>query len=231
MSKFYAIHKGKVTGVFKTWNEVTPHINGVAGAKFKKFGNLKDAKYYVKHGKIPIKKDHSDSLNYSDVRVFTDGSYSSKTKRSGLGVYFPYPYTDYSVGERLPDNSTNQFAELYAIAKALIIIKDKLPNHFNSSHHSNICVEIWTDSDYSKNCVYKWYDKWVKNGWKKTDGGDVLYKEVISFIVYAIKEVPYTIKIRHIKEVGLKSHQGEPEDPIIKCIWKGNKEADKLATN
>ena len=230
-AKYYAIHKGRVTGIFQSWDDAKPHISGFSGPKFKKFDNLKDAEYYVKHGKIEAKKDHADAVNYSDVIVFTDGSFSNKTKKSGIGIYFQYPYTEYSVGERVGDGSTNQFTELYAIAKTILIIKEKLPNHFNKTNHSNISVEVWTDSDYSKKCIYNWYPKWVKNGWKTASGGDVLYKEVISFIVHQLEEIPYDIKIRHIKEVGLKSHQGEPDDPIIKSIWKGNKEADKLAQN
>lgn len=229
--KFYAVHKGRSTGIFEEWNEVIPHIQGFSGAKYKKFDNIDDAKYFLEHGKIPIKKDANVKVNFDDINIFTDGAFSSKTKKAGIGIYFGYPYSVYSISKKLPDNSTNQYAELFAIAKAIMILKEDISKQFNTNNSHTIIVDIWTDSKYSKDCIYTWYPKWVKNGWKTTGGDDVKYQEFISYIVQEIESAPYKIRIRHIKEVGLKSHQSEPDDPIVKMIWKGNKQADKLASS
>ena len=47
---YYAVHKGRKTGVFRTWRYCFSLVNKYSGAQFKKFENLPDAKYYVQHG-------------------------------------------------------------------------------------------------------------------------------------------------------------------------------------
>lgn len=47
---YYAIRKGRMTGIFTDWGETFELVNGYSGAEFKKFSVLSDAEEYLKGG-------------------------------------------------------------------------------------------------------------------------------------------------------------------------------------
>lgn len=232
---FFGVHRGHATGVFPgDYNIVKPMVQGYSNPKFKKFKTWDEAQYFVEHGEeMPlsqIKKDAILPVNFSDLYIFTDGSQSTKTKKCAIGIAFSGSYHPYNYSEQLEDGCTNQQAELYAIAKALEILTTRI-----EKSHSLAKVEIWTDSDYAINCVTNWIHNWMKNGWKTANGAPVLHQDLITFIYQTLPTVNCSCTIRHIKEVGLKSHKsskprGETQqDLLAKIIWEGNNAADNLA--
>ena len=53
----YAVHVGRVPGVYTTWEECKKQVNGFSGTKHKSFKNRVDAEFFVKHGKErPVRK-------------------------------------------------------------------------------------------------------------------------------------------------------------------------------
>lgn len=117
----------------------------------------------------------------SVIRVFTDGSCTRNGKkgaRAGVGVVFP-DHMDQSWGEPLAegDSQTNQTAELTAILKGV-------------QHAQTICgsvsdhqIRVYTDSEYSINCLTKWLPGWKKRDWKTADGKPVVHRVLIEAIV------------------------------------------------
>lgn len=71
---------------------------------------------------------------------------------------------------------TNQRAELTAILRALQVA----PVGQN--------VMIITDSTYSIDCLTKWKDSWIRNGWKTAKGVDVLNQDIIKSTLARIQE-------------------------------------------
>ena len=70
--KFYAVRKGRETGVFNSWAECSRQINGFSGAEYKSFKTAAEAMDYVMGGqkKAPV-------TNYSSkekVYAYVDGS-------------------------------------------------------------------------------------------------------------------------------------------------------------
>lgn len=232
---FFGVHRGRSTGVFPgDWNLVKPMVSGYSNPKFKKFKTREEAEYYVNHGEVMPKseiiKDIPLDVNFSDLYIFTDGSYSTKTNKSAIGISFSGSFHPYNYSEQLEDGCTNQQAELYALAKALEILTQNI-----EQVHSVSKVEIWTDSGYAIDCVTKWIHGWQKNGWKTSNGNPVLHRNLIEYIFYTIPKVNCDCRIRHIKEVGLKSHKnskptGETKyDLLSRMVWEGNNIADNLA--
>ena len=41
--KYYAVRKGTVTGIFRTWEECKKNVHGYSGAEYKSFKTLEDA--------------------------------------------------------------------------------------------------------------------------------------------------------------------------------------------
>jgi ribonuclease HI len=89
---------------------------------------------------------------------------------------------------------------------------------------STTTVHIYTDSQYSLDCILKWAPAWSKKGWTKANGEAVLHKDIIEPLFTAVKtwtNSPYKIEFHHVR-----SHTGKT-DPIS----IGNARADELATS
>jgi ribonuclease HI len=155
--------------------------------------------------------------------IFTDGSAirDKKYQITGLGWAFVIfkdkvqissgcgSLHDFTVG-------TNQQTELYAIEQSLIEIVDKFkPGDFDT-------VNIYTDSEYSKQCVTVWYLNWITNGWKTAKKQPVKHKVLIENIVdklTALKQDNISANVIHVK-----AHTDRTD-----YISAGNREADRLA--
>ena len=157
------------------------------------------------------------------LNVFTDGStfnngQKNKLQFGGIGIYFEnniFP----NISESLHGKITNNIAEL----KAIIIAIDFLINN-NSFEMNKQKINIYSDSEYTINCIVKWSKTWEKNGWKKRDKKEISNKELI------VKLYNYYNKY-NIKFIHVKAHKDKPKDKTLEKIWYGNMMADKLATN
>jgi ribonuclease HI len=95
--------------------------------------------------------------------VYTDGACSANKRASahssaGVGVYFGAAHPlNYSAPLRAPPH-TNQRAELEAILVALERI-DADPRLRSAP------ITLWSDSQYSIDCLTKWCSAWERNGW------------------------------------------------------------------
>ncbi len=159
------------------------------------------------------------------IDVFTDGSTINNGKRNasgGFGVYFPDDkYENWS--EKFNSNTvTNQKCELMAIIKALQILKNKF-----GRHAKKVNVFVYTDSEYSINCMTKFIISWLKNNWKLRNGNNVKNRNLIELLNNLMNE------FHNIKYIHVRSHTKEPEnkDSIEYYTWYGNMMADKLAND
>lgn len=80
-NNFYAVKKGKIPGLYKTWDECKAQVDGFSGALYKGFSTRKEAENYL-DGNI---ESEEDSLNEAEVTIYVDGSYDENTKVYGYG--------------------------------------------------------------------------------------------------------------------------------------------------
>jgi ribonuclease HI len=139
MSKFYAVRKGIVNGIYTTWDEAKKQVHGFKGAEYKSFKTRQEAECYMNQNLNIIK-----TLNNIDILVYTDGS--CMNKKGGYSyVIILNPNESINNHHILSDygfisnQSTNNIAELYAIKQVLI----KLIDHVNQS------ILIRSDSEYA----------------------------------------------------------------------------------
>lgn len=109
------------------------------------------------------------------VIVFTDGACTNNGKskaRAAWAVWFP-DNESISVADFVPaeENQTNQRAELTAIRNAVKIVE--------KNFSSDTDLHLFTDSQYSKDCLTKWLPAWVANGWKTKQGKEVCHRDLI----------------------------------------------------
>ena len=168
--KYYAVKVGKKTGIFLTWEEAKTYVLGYPGAQYKSFPTIELAQAYL-YGQRQEK-----TQNTTRRKIYTDGSCINSI--GGYGYVYVKKLDnekDESYYGKVPGNSTNQVAELYAIYSAL-------KNTLNKE------IDLYTDSKYSIGCLTEWYENWQRNGWKNSKGEDVANKELISAILELLKD-------------------------------------------
>lgn len=148
------------------------------------------------------------------MRVFTDGACSSNGRpgaKAGFAVWFP-DHQSMSMSMKVPADQaqTNQRAELSAIHHSTLVLEE------NGFHDEDIV--IYTDSDYSINCLTKWITGWVARGWKTSAGGDVLHRDLIESTSKRLA------KFKSYRFVHVRSHTGGEDD-----LSKNNDIVDRMA--
>lgn len=141
------------------------------------------------------------------IDVYTDGSFK-KTKTHvycGYGIYFPGKElknvaAPFEIGEK-----TINRAELHAIYQAILRIK---------KNYTFDKINIYTDSNYSKESLTNWINNWKKNNWKNSAGKAVENQDII-------KKIDKYMQLYHqkINIIWIPSHSNN----------KNNDEADRLA--
>jgi ribonuclease HI len=115
------------------------------------------------------------------MKVYTDGSSvnnGKKNARAGYAVVYPDRLGE-SWGDIITGPSqTNQTAELTAIYEGIRCVASK----------EDITIHIYTDSEYSINCLTKWVTGWKKRDWKTSDGKPVVHREIIEKILIELKQ-------------------------------------------
>ena len=203
---YYAVAKGKKTGIFTTWSECAESVKGFSGAIYKKFDKMSDAESFIDNHRKPntaYKEEH-------DYYVYTDGACSNNGKTNalaGIGIYFG-ENDPRNLSERLVEGKqTNNIAELTAILRAYPIIE----NDIILGKH----IAIVTDSEYAIKCVASYGEKCHKEGWKK----DIPNKDLVKRVYELYHDKRECIQLIHIK-----AHTSQTDTHSI-----GNDGADRLA--
>ena len=82
MAKFYAVKKGKKTGIFSTWDECKEQVTGFKGAIYKSFKTLSEAEAFLERNEEKI-----ENIEEVDgVYAYIDGSFDRVSGIYGSGV-------------------------------------------------------------------------------------------------------------------------------------------------
>ena len=162
------------------------------------------------HNIISVNTNKINKINKinNTIIIYTDGACinnGKKNSKAGIGIYIENMY---NISERLIGKQTNQRAELYAILKSLHII--------NIEDYKTII--IYTDSEYSINCITKWIKNWIRNNWQDKKNKPVKNKDLIEPIYNICKKNSHII-FKHIL-----AHTNKTD-----CHSLGNSKADMLA--
>jgi ribonuclease HI len=243
---FYSVFKGRNKGIFTKWTECFPLINKYPGAIYKRFNNIIDAELFLKNGLIhnqdtnnsnvlvqknngENKKQQKNKTNEVYIKeedededetilcIYTDGSCpnnGNKKATGGIGIHFSnsiHPDISKKIKENINElKITNQKMELIAIKEAL--------NYIINFKKLYTKIFLYTDSQYSLDCILKYSIQWIKNDWKTSSNKDVKHKEIIIEILELYSKFT-NLLLKHIK-----SHTGLKDKHSI-----GNSKADILA--
>lgn len=146
--------------------------------------------------------------------VFTDGSSlgnGRSSARAGWGVYWGDGDPRNQSGKVSNGEQTNNRGELQAIDRAVRGIAS------DAARTGNRRYEIRADSQYARDSVGKWANKWERNGWKTSSGDHVKNQDLIQSTRTSIQNLKASgvdVDITYIK-----AHAGH----------EGNEGADRLA--
>lgn len=191
---------------------------------------------------VQIKEKYEPDLDSITYEAFTDGSTLGNGGRNaigGIGVYFPDPlnlknvalnYAKFVIENPSLElkGATNNITELLGISIAIQILTGKFKKDHPEEDISKLRIILYSDSEYSINCISKWAPAWERNGWQKK-GGKKADRDIKN--VELIKKLYKTYTSQRIKFVHVNSHLKEPSNrnSVEWRLWHGNDMADRLA--
>ena len=205
--KYYAIHKGRDSGIFNTWDECNELVKGFKGAKYKKFDNIEDAQYFVDNG---FERDSDTSIEDDVINVYTDGSCinnGSDNAKAGIGIFFS-DNDPRNVSTKVNGRQTNNIAELKAIKMVFKILKDEIED--------NKKIKIYSDSKYAINCCTNYGKRNYENGWKDDIPNRELVKKTYELYKNA-KNVKFVHIKAHTKKSDVHSYGNSQADYLANC--------------
>lgn len=219
--KFYVVWQGRETGIFTNWATCKKQVDKFAGAKYKSFPTMEEAKAAffgtaptsnMRSSKnAPVKKrttahtvktysaDEITAVS-TDVKIFTDGGCEPNPGEAGSGVavYRNGVISELWYGLYNP-NGTNNTAELNALHRALLMARAEI-DQGNS-------VAIFCDSKYSIQCITQWAVNWEKKGWKKA-GGEIKNLELIKEMFALHQLLKEKVQVLHVNgHVGVEGNE------------------------
>jgi ribonuclease HI len=228
---YYAVARGRETGIFPSWDECNTQINGFSAAKYKKFDTKQEAKEFLKgivlSNSIEEKSYELGTNAFSvlmktaketvkepellfepDYYVYTDGACSNNgmpDAKAGIGIYFGKDDAC-NLSEPVEGKQSNNTAELWAIIRTYDIIEDSI------LEGNKIC--IMSDSRYAIQAATTYGEKQSKENWNY----DIPNKELVKKVYMLYKDKP------NVRFQWIAAHTGKSDIHSL-----GNEAADKLA--
>ena len=200
-SKYYAVRKGLVPGIYNSWEECKNNVHGFPGAEYKSFKTLDEAKAYLGDISSDTEKASQDLVEYlsskmtSSAIAYVDGSYNVATGEYAYGMLIFHAGKLYEECKSFDDpemsSMRNVAGEIQGAARAMAYSVE------NGIDSLDICYD------------YAGIEKWALGEWKTNKEGTRTYKEYYVSICDKLKV--------HFHKV--KGHSGD----------MGNDRADELA--
>lgn len=216
VKKYYAIAKGRQTGVFyTTWAEAKQLVEGFPGARYKGFTDKVAAQAWLKSGattgktaqKKPADMTATASLPANTLQVYTDGGSRNTGNVQGghvkNGDKAAWAYLIEYQGQQVSDSAgefgaTNNKMEITALVEALRKIK--------ATWGTELPVVVIADSRYVLNAITKnWLAGWQRRGWQRSGGQPLANKALwqqLAQLLHDFKQIDYRWTKGHATNAG-----------------------------
>lgn len=134
----------------------------------------------------------TESVDYRDLNIYTDGCSKKNPRRGGIGVLFIFPNGDEK--ELSPNGYKQATNNQMEMKSCCIALKEAL--NFKRKWER---IVIWTDSEYVCNHYKIAINKWANNKWFKDCGAPVSNSIIWKELKKNILKIKTPVEIRWIK--------------------------------
>ena len=214
--KFYAVKRGRKTGLYTVWAECAAQVKSFQGAVYKGFMTEEEARAWLGGADARAEQPRAaaemaaPSAPDADYIIHTDGSCLRNPGGAGGWAAVIETAATGAVEEKSGGDpeTTNNRMELTAALMALTAVPE------------GARVALYTDSQYLKNAFTKfWLPAWKKRGWKKADGEPVLNQDLWV-------QLDAAFAARQVQFHWVKGHAGNPRNE--RCDALARAEAERF---
>ena len=188
-SKYYAVKKGKVPGIYLNWNDCKAMVDGYQGAVYKSFKTIEEAEKFIT-GEKASGKNTSESGERCSTYAFVDGSFNKATHTYGYGGFL---VTD---NEKYVLQGADNDAEMATMRNVAGEIKG-----------AEAAVKKAIELGIKELVIYYDYmgiEMWATGAWKRNKAGTIAYHDYIM----SVRE---QIKLTFVKVKGHSGVEGNEE--------------------
>ncbi len=189
-SKYYAVKKGKVPGIYFNWNDCKAMVDGYQGAVYKSFKTIEEAEAFVHGESSGAATDKKSVINVTDTYAFVDGSFNQATGTYGFGGFLV------NKGEKIVLQGSDNDPEMASMRNVAGEIKG-----------SEAAIKKAIELGIRELVIYYDYmgiEMWATGGWKRNKTGTIQYYEFI-------RSVKDQINLRFVKVKGHSGVEGNEE--------------------
>ena len=180
--KYYAVRKGRKTGVFETWDECKAAVSGFSGAAYKSFTSKEEAMDFVT---ADSKVDEDRDEKQSEAFAYVDGSYDDTTKSYSYGMVMMVKDDELHFNKKFEKDDMSDMRNVAGeIQGSMAAMQYCLDKGIKS-------ISIFYD--------YEGIEKWCNGDWKARKDGTMRYVEFY-------KNAPRQVDVDFIK---VKGHSGD----------------------
>ena len=153
--KYYAVKKGRKTGIFTSWDECKEQVHGFLDVEYKSFSSEEDANNYLLDKKVEVSSDVT--------KAYVDGSYNEKTKEYSFGVVLLHEGKEMYFKKSFPEDELSSMRNVAGEIKG-----------------AGFIIMYCLNRGIKKLVVYHDYEgisKWYQNEWKANLYGTKKYQE------------------------------------------------------
>ncbi len=206
--KFYAVQKGIKPGIYMSWEDTKPQVEGVSNAVYKSFNTLEEAAAFLEgdgYIEVPepvVKPEVSKTIISPDTAyAFVDGSFNVDTKVYGYGGFLRLPELQ-GRREELILQGNGSISEMVSMRNVAGEIEGACAAISTAWKHN--CTKLLILYDY------KGIEEWANGTWRANKRGTIQYQEYVKLM----RSKGMEISFQHVK-----AHTG----------IEGNERADTLA--
>lgn len=201
-NKFYAVKKGRITGIFENWDQCEVQIKGFAGAKYKRFATKEEAQHYLDD---KIKTNYND--NY-EVIAYTDGSFKATINQFSYGLVFLNKGKKSTYYEKFDNENwaklRNVAGEIMGAQKAMqLALENNIKSILICHDYAGIskwCTGEWKTTKVETKLYKAFYEKIAKDvtiyfKWVKGHSGNIYNDEadVLASKAFSLKKISNVI--------------------------------------
>lgn len=191
MGKFYAVKKGRKTGIYTSWTDAETQVKGYPGALYKSFTSKSDAEDFIDLNQN-VKNNTSEY-----IKAYVDGSFDKNKKVYGSGIVIIK--NNIVLEEFAKQGNHESFTDSYQIAGEIIAALEAISwarkNNYNA-------IEIFYD--------YEGIEKWALGLWKAN-------KPVSKYYIDTFQELSKGIHVIFNK---VKAHSGNRFNELADALAK-----------